>query len=125
MERLEASTARPSALTDWVEQVDQALGELEEALDRHIAETEGPNGFLEEIVAGSPHLAAAVGDLRRDHAQLVESCKIARDSLANDAGDPAAVRRHVMAVLGRIVFHRHKGAELIYDAYNIDVSVGN
>lgn len=125
MEHLEGAAARPSGHPDWAPSIDRALEELEGSLNRHIAETEAPDGFLEEISSGWPRLIPSVDALRKEHGQLLEACEKARESLTATTPDPALVRRQVTTILGRLMFHRQKGAELIYDAYNIDISVGD
>lgn len=124
MEILEASVARASKLADWNERVEEALANLEAALERHVAETEADDGLFDEVTQRSPHLAPAVEGLRAEHDEMLAKCREALD-FAPGQPDAGELRSKVLAVLGLVAIHRQTGAELLFDAYNVDIAAGD
>lgn len=122
MQRLEAANSRAAGQPGWVDDVRQALENLDRALDRHVAEIEADGGLFSEVLTKTPHLAHAIEDLREEHDDLVEGCRAALAAVDN--AETGRLRRKVLALLGRIAVHRQSGAELLYDAYNVDLSGG-
>ena len=92
------------------------LGELQDAFDRHIAATERPGGFLDEVVGVAPHLANRRRHLTDEHREIAArlAATLERDDASIAAGD-------VADLLAAIEHHRHRGAEFIYDAYSVDI----
>ncbi len=60
------------------------------------------------------------GPLRAGVDQLVETLSTVHD----DAGVEQA-RTEALELLKGLLAHRHRGAELVYDAYNVDVATGD
>lgn len=124
MRRVERAAARANGQADWIEQVRDAVGGLESALDRHQRETEAPDGLFAEIVDQSPHLVPAVDSLREEHREMASKCYAIRDSAAEPDVSPAELRRGIVGLLGNIMMHRQNGAELVFDACNVDLGTG-
>jgi hypothetical protein len=124
MQRLEASAARAASNGDWAAEVRDALANLDSVLQRHVDEIEGPDGLITEVIDRAPHLVPAVDTLRDEHQELIAGCQAARDVLS-DGGDVSRVRRKVLSLLGRLAIHRQSGAELLYDAYNVDIAAAD
>jgi hypothetical protein len=111
----------------WTTRLRRALGDLHTALDNHVEVAEETGGLFEEIMDREPRLTNAIERLRSDHAALMEILAEANRRLASvhdDAG-VAEMRELVLGLLHGIFAHRHRGAELVYEAYNVDVSVGD
>jgi hypothetical protein len=108
---------------DWRARVDAALLEAEAALAAHVAATESPDGLFAEVMEQAPRLAHAVEKLRAEHVTLREALAELR-RLAAEA-PPEEVYERTLPVLGAFSQHRHRGAELVYDAYNVDISTGD
>lgn len=126
MQRLESSLARASGQTDWADQVRDALSGVDAALHRHVAEIETASGLFAEVVDRAPHLASVVDSLRREHEEMIEGCKAVLDSMSEDRElDPDRIRGEALKVLGQLAVHRQRGAELLFDAYNIDLSAAD
>jgi hypothetical protein len=118
MDSLEAAIGAPARgrEREWAARVAAALSTMEPVLQDHVVQTEAADGLLERVVADSPRL----GHLR--------------DALAAVQGQVAAVG-HVPAVeevrsaaldlLGQLARHRHRGADLLYEAYSVDVGEGD
>lgn len=124
MQRLETSVARASGLEDWAEQVTKALASLGAALKRHIEEIEAPDGLFPEVIDMAPHLVSSIERLRREHEDLSTGCQAALD-MVNEGVPASEVRRRVLAILGRLAIHRQRGAELLFDAYNVELTAAN
>lgn len=123
MRRLEAAVARPSGLADWRIEIEAALTELDGSLKDHIAQIEGPDGLFIEILNQAAHLEPIVETLRKEHRGMAEACDDALGRAADWA--PPRLRRRVNALLVRLALHRQTGAELLFDAYNVDTAGGD
>ena len=125
MGALEDALAAPatSDISRWTQRVEAALAEVSGDFRAHVDITEGPKGLHVELIEASPRLAGAVADLTRDH--LLIRGRI-DDALARVAGpDTTAavddVRAAATALLGRLVRHRQRGSDLVYEAYEFDI----
>ena len=121
MVRLEASVARSSKLDDWQQVVEETLAGIQDALRRHAGEVESENGLLNEVVARAPHLSAAADSLRDEHRDLEEAVWTAQAVAGTHGVDPSQVRAEAMEVITRLANHRQTGADLLYDAYSVDL----
>lgn len=108
----------------WCAGLRRALDRLAFTLADHVEATEAPDGLLAEIDHVSPWLHARVERLRREHVQLVQDTAtlVAR---CHQASAPEELREDVVRLLGELVRHRHAGADLLYDAYELDLSAGD
>ena len=126
---LETMVSSPSAAEGWHESVGKALAELRLALDEHIAVTEGDGGLLAEILELAPRFSGEVALINAEHEGLIEALERAILTLEGTveigSDDPDPIRRRVMTVLGRLSLHRQRGADLIYDAYNVDIATAD
>jgi hypothetical protein len=126
---LEQALAAPAGddAPGWAAMLTAPVEHLREVLEGHIAGTEGPDGLFEEILDQAPRLAHDVERLQADHAPLVAATRALAGrltSVAND-GDVDSVRADALELVQLLLAHRHRGAELVYDAYAIDVSTGD
>ncbi len=105
----------------WLEGVRRELASLREAFHHHLTVTEGEEGLFDDVIQVAPRLQHQVDILRREHDEIVEAIESALDP-----GTPVSeVRETVLQVLAAIVRHRQRGADLLYEAYDVDVSVGD
>lgn len=76
---------------------------------------------MEEIAS---HLAAKARRLREEHppitAALAEAGKNLDEPLPDDAA-VEALRDDLQRLMGRIVRHRQHGADLVWEAYEVDI----
>jgi len=65
--------------------------------------------------------------LQADHDPLRDAAAALAASLDAVAGDADVdgVREAGVELIQRLLVHRHRGAELVYDAYWVDVSAGD
>jgi len=124
MRRLETSVARASGQEDWNEVVREALTNLDSALLRHVNEIEASDGLFSEVVETAPQLSSHVERLRQEHDDLIAACRTALD-MASRGVSAEEIRRKVLVVLGRLTIHRQRGAELLFDAYDVDLAAAN
>jgi hypothetical protein len=128
---LELALAAPFAnRVDWVMHVRDALGGVHEVWTRHIVATEAPGAFLDELVTESPRLSTPASRLRRDHSDILGTIVRAQTALATAPDDDTYVawaedvRVDLTALLAALARHRQRGADLVYEAYAVDLGGG-
>lgn len=124
--QLEEAVSAPVAADEdrWCRTLHAALDRLGFTLADHVEATEATDGLLAEIDHDSPWLHARVEGLRRDHVGLVERTGALLDRCHTDFR-PEDIREEAIGLLGALVRHRHAGADLLYDAYELDLSAGD
>lgn len=110
---------------DWSVEVAQAMKELRRTIDEHIEAAEKPLGLYDEITERAPRLSNKIERLKQEHplmrdgaSQLIarlDSTQIGEEWPLEDARDT------LQRLLGRIVRHRQLGADLVWEAYNLDI----
>lgn len=129
MTGLETRVSTPTAADGWHQAVDAAIDELRYALDEHIEGVEGRGGLLEEILERAPRLSRQTQLIEAEHERLTDACERAKEAVRGSMNlvspDPEQVRRCVVSLLGRLTLHRQHGADLVYEAYNVDISAGD
>jgi hypothetical protein len=110
----------------WGEAVHAALVMIADDFGAHVEVTEGPGGLHQAILAGDIRLANAVDALTDEHGQIAEEIAgLVADSQAPvTADDMHDLREQATRLLGHLVRHRQRGADLIYEAYATDVGGG-
>ena len=123
---LEAAVAAPAQGPGWVTGVGSGLHRLAHDLAAHAATEDGPGGLYRRVLADAPRLA---GEVRRLRAEIDEISGLVTWLLAVVAAGPIPqgvdwrldVREDVNVILGRLLRHRQSDADLIYEAYTVDV----
>ncbi len=108
----------------WRAEVAEALESLGQAFEDHVTATEAPGGLYEEMRATSPHLGTKANRLRDEHPEITAALVEASARLAAppaDEADADAVRDELQRLMGQIVRHRQHGADLVWEAYAIDI----
>jgi hypothetical protein len=124
---LEQTISGPAAgrIREWTGEVARRLRQLDHALDEHIAVTEHEGGLYEEILAQAPHLAGKLRRVGAEHAVLRESVSTLLSRFEStpigDAWPLEAARADVQRLLGKVVRHRQLGADLVWEAYSVDI----
>ncbi len=125
MSALEDALAAP-AVGDrdrWAQRVHVAAVELAGDFRQHVDITEAPDGLHREILTASPRLSGAVATLTREHVLIrgqLDSL-LARVGPTEVSTDVDRVRDLGTALLGRLVRHRQRGSDLVYEAYQFDI----
>ena len=124
MGALETALASPgSDHVHWTGRVHVALVELSADLRLHVEVTEEPGGLYTELREAAPRLTGAVDALCAEHARLRQGL----DDLLMllDGPNPVivteAVRQGGTRLLSEFSRHRQRGADLVYEAFEVDV----
>jgi hypothetical protein len=133
MNQLEEAVAAPAAgRTDvWARQVHETLVRLGASFERHIAITERPDGLFDEILKAAPRLSGGLHKLADEHkairaaiSRAIDAVRERTDAVPDDS--PALEgRESVIEVLNQLMRHRQRGADLVYEAYQVDIGVGD
>ena len=122
---LDAALALPVGLGSlWRRRVRAARTELEHDLRDHRSITEEPGGLYADAVARAPRLASMSKIQTDEHLEFVEIVERLlgeRDEGLESAEAVAAHREAATELVGRVVRHRQRGADLIYEAYEVDI----
>ena len=122
---LETALAAPplAGRVPWVQRVEAALVELSADFREHIGITEGPDGLYRGIIKRSPRLSEAVAGLTREHALITGQVDalLARVAAPDAVETVDRVRNLGTALLGRLVRHRQRGSDLVFEAYEVDI----
>ncbi|MGH9022280.1 MAG: RdgB/HAM1 family non-canonical purine NTP pyrophosphatase [Acidimicrobiia bacterium] len=105
----------------WWRTVGGPLVRLDEAFERHVDLTERPNGLFAEIIEEAPRLAHACRDLELEH----EAIRCALDAALELQAKAEEAGGAVGELLSMLSQHRHRGANLMFEAYSVDVSTGD
>jgi hypothetical protein len=121
---LEEALTAPTNLEGWLPRVRAAVGDMRETVLDHVTESESPDGLLAQIAEVSPWLGPRVVQLRDEHDDLVAAAEtlVEASAAATTADDIADSAWELLASVSR---HRRRGADLLYDAYALDVSAGD
>ena len=124
---VEAAISSPAVAreNDWTKDVAVALRDLREALLEHIEVTERETGLYAEICQRAPRLSNKIEALRDEHPEIRDATTALIDRMDSDGvGDAWPVdeaRNELQRLLGRVVRHRQLGADLVWEAYNLDI----
>lgn len=124
---LEQAAARPAVAREqvWAQGVIEALERLEIEIDEHIEITERAGGLHDEITETAPRLTHKIQRLKDEHPQLRDTTQhlLARfRSTPLDAAWPVTdARDQIQRLLGQLVKHRQGGADLVWEAYSLDI----
>ncbi len=120
MIELEDTLAQARAGAGWAGLMRAAAGRVREALAHHIGDTEGPAGIIEAMRERAPRLDAGLTGLETEHVRLASAAD-ALASLADRQGPAHDLRVRALDLLGALARHRQRGADLVYDAYDVDI----
>jgi hypothetical protein len=122
---LEHALAAPAVagLAPWAQRVQAALMELSADFREHIDITEGPDGLYRDVVKNSPQLSGAVASLTGEHALITGQVEalLTRVTTPEVIENVDRIRDLGTALLGRLVRHRQRGADLVFEAYEVDI----
>jgi hypothetical protein len=108
----------------WHAEATDALVSLGHAFEDHVAATEASGGLYDEVRETAPHLRTKANRLRAEHPAITAALIEATARLAvppADEADADVVRDELQRLMGQIVRHRQHGADLVWDAYAIDI----
>ncbi len=124
---LESATSSPAAgrVAEWSDQVLKETIAIRDAFEQHVLVTEKQGGLYEEIMERAPRLVGKVRKLHEEHPPIAEAIDATISRLeAETIGDTWPLdeaRDDLQRLLGRVVRHRQHGADLVWEAYNVDI----
>ena len=119
MSALELAAAGAAGDATWIDGLREALDQMNDALAHHVEEVEADEGLLADLIVDAPRLAPSVQRLRDEHPQLADQVRACEAML--DEPDPHEIRQAVLELLVALARHRHAGADLVYEAYHVDI----
>jgi hypothetical protein len=124
---LEHATSSPAAgrVPAWTDHVLKETIAMRDAFEQHVIVTEKPGGLYEEIMERAPRLAGKINKLKDEHPPIAESIEVMVGRLEaggiDDTWPLDQARDDLQRMLGRVVRHRQHGADLVWEAYNVDI----
>ena len=125
---LEEALSSPAAgrIPDWTATVLKELHEVRDAFEQHILVTEQEEGLYDEILERAPRLAGNVRRLREEHPEISEHigrtvARLEQEQVGDEAWSLEAARDDLQRLIGQISRHRQRGADLVWEAYNVDI----
>jgi hypothetical protein len=126
---LEESISSPAAgrISEWTEQVRKEMTGVRDAWEQHVIVTEKPGGLYEEITERSPRLVGNIQRLQGEHPSIGEAVDAMVTRLESTeisesgAWSLDAARDDLQRFIGLVVKHRQRGADLVWEAYNVDI----
>jgi len=112
----------------WLHRVLAALDVLSATLDSQALEDQETQSLLTEIRREDARLAPRVDRLRAEQADLRIAVTSLRDQLAPDAAvpvDTADIRDRLASLARRLRAQRARESDLVYEAVNVDLGVGD
>jgi hypothetical protein len=129
LEALEHSVAAASAgrEADWIAGVVERLQDLQAAFNHHVVVTEGSAGLFEEVMDHAPRLAHQIAALGAEHRVISDALDtgLRMAGKAQGAEGVAEAREVAIDIMSQITRHRHNGAGLVYEAYNVDIEAAD
>ena len=119
-----ASAARGRAQA-WADSVRAALVRVRETFVAHIEVTEGAEGLYREVLTQAPRLSGAVNRLQHEHTEIASAMAEVDNRLDHPMSDVDAwvqsIRGGAVTLMGLLVRHRQRGADLVYEAYDVEI----
>ncbi len=125
---LEEALSSPAAgrIQDWTAVVTKEMHEVGAAFEQHIVVTEQPDGLYDEILERAPRLAGNVRRLREEHPEITAGiakmiAKLDDTQIGADSWPLEQARDDLQRFIGSVIRHRQRGADLVWEAYNVDI----
>ncbi|HUS43536.1 MAG TPA: hypothetical protein VMY16_12800, partial [Ilumatobacteraceae bacterium] len=123
---LEAALSSPVASARWPEGLGNAVSALLATFGEHVTETESPGGTIEQLRERAPRLSDRIDRLSEQHVTIAADAGRLMDRLEHvpserSDDENAAIREQALELLTAVVRHRQLGADLLYEAYDVDV----
>jgi hypothetical protein len=125
---LEEAISSPAAgrIPDWTASVLKETIEVREAFAQHILVTERPDGLYEEILERAPRLATNVRKLKDEHPEIEKAVeqtvqRLEQTEIGGVDWPLDDARDDLQRFIGQVIRHRQRGADLVWEAYNVDI----
>ncbi|WP_051367375.1 hypothetical protein [Hamadaea tsunoensis] len=114
---LARTVALPPAGPHWEKSLSDSLRALREEMSEHVRATEGPAGTYARLLRDAPRLEPGIRALVDDHRAILA----ALDAPPSAVVDLERWRDWAACLLADVSSHRQRGANLVYEAYLIDI----
>ena len=124
MAALESALDEPEDAAVSRRRVRAALTELAHDLQAHVELSESAHGIYAELRNTAPRLSTRVDAQLAEHPEMlaeVDRLLAERDDGLPDEEAVAEHRAAVMALLQTLARHRRRGADLLYEAWDVDL----
>jgi hypothetical protein len=125
---LEMAISSPATgrIAEWTAGVVKEITGVRDAFDQHVLVTEKPGGLYEEIITRAPRLDGTVGRLKAEHPGIATKLGATLDKLESveiggDEWPLDVARDDLQRFIGTVIRHRQRGADLVWEAYNVDI----
>jgi hypothetical protein len=128
---LEAALASPAPgrERDWSQQVLAKLRTVVDLLDEHARSADAADGLLAMIGNAQPRLLHRVERLRREHVDLLAQARALRHQIEHHGPDELPnfrdIRHRTTWLLNALRHHRTAATDLIFEAFDTDIGVGD
>lgn len=123
----QAGAAGPARPNEWRDDLLAVLDDLASSLHDQYERSASAEGLLSRVVEEAPHLQSSVNELRKRQSSLVAEIDDLRRSLADLTRTPDvdAVRSRVADMTAEIRELRAWETDIVYDAYAVDLGIGD
>jgi hypothetical protein len=125
---LEIAISSPAAgrIPEWTGQVTKEVVGVRDAFEQHVLVTERPGGLYEEIIMRAPRLDGTIRRLKDEHPEIGEKvgemlARLDHAEIGSHAWPLESARDDLQRFIGTVIRHRQKGADLVWEAYNVDI----
>ncbi len=131
MQRLESCLghAAPGREAAWQEEVNQSLDLLIAAMSESRDCVSRDGGLMEEIKSNHQHLLPRISNLRAEFDGLHNQAKAFQDQIKDSSQNAelgfSDLRQRMTWLLAGLKHHQAKESDLIYEAINVDIGVGD
>lgn len=121
-----AGSAGPRRPDEWRHDLLLSLDDLADSLHEQYATSAEEDSLLSQVTREAPHLEPAVSGLRERQTALAERIDDLRRRLGDHARDidVTTVRQEVAAIAAEMHELRAWEADVVYEAYSVDLGVG-
>jgi hypothetical protein len=125
---LENAISSPASgrIADWTATVLKETVVVRDAFAQHVEVTEKEDGLYDEILENAPRLEGNVQRLRDEHPEITQAladtiARLEQVEIGSDAWPLDQARDDLQRFIGRVIRHRQRGADLVWEAYNVDI----
>ena len=125
---LEIAISSPATarIPEWTDLVSKEMIGVRDAFEQHVLVTEKPGGLYEEIIMRAPRLDGTVRRLKDEHPEIGEKIggmveRLEKAEIGSPSWPLEDARDDLQRLIGTVIRHRQKGADLVWEAYNVDI----
>ncbi len=118
----------PRRRREWLTNVSVALSQFQQDVAREGDHESAPSGVLELIREAEPRLSVEVDRIEEGYRSLSQRLRNLihqLDTTADDQVDIASLRQEIGNILAEYRHLQAREVDLVYDAYNTDVGIGD